>query len=116
MQITAERIKVLKDDKSIMPAAFVSFDTRWGAAVCAQTVQSKDSSIWLTDWAPEPRDVYWANLPIPYHRLNSRRLGMQVLVVVLIIFFMVPVSFVQGFANLQQLERNLPFLRPLVEL
>ncbi|BBN16221.1 calcium permeable stress-gated cation channel [Marchantia polymorpha subsp. ruderalis] len=115
-QITAERMRVLTEDKAVMPAAFVSFETRWGAAVCSQTVQSRDLSKWLTEWAPEPRDVYWANLPIPYHRLNSRRLGMLILTIVLVIFFFFPVTFVQGFANLQQLERNLPFLKPIVEL
>ncbi|KAL2611597.1 hypothetical protein R1flu_023289 [Riccia fluitans] len=114
-KINAERTRVLSEDSAVMPAAFISFDTRWGAAVCSQTAQSKDSSVWLTEWAPEPRDVYWANLPIPYHRLNSRKLAMRTLVVVLIVFFFFPISFVQGFANLAQLERSLPFLTPIVE-
>ncbi|GJM88485.1 hypothetical protein PR202_ga04556 [Eleusine coracana subsp. coracana] len=37
-----ERQKVITDPNSIMPAAFVSFKTRWGAAVCAQTQQTND--------------------------------------------------------------------------
>ncbi|KAL3682930.1 hypothetical protein R1sor_000952 [Riccia sorocarpa] len=114
-KINEERTRILSEETSVMPAAFISFDTRWGAAVCAQTVQSRDSSMWLTEWAPEPRDVYWANLPIPYHRLNSRKLGMRTLVVVLIIGFFFPISFVQGFANLASLERNVPFLTPIVQ-
>ncbi|KAK9282479.1 hypothetical protein L1049_005397 [Liquidambar formosana] len=54
----AERERVISDPKAIIPAAFVSFKTRWGAAVCAQTQQSSNPTIWLTEWAPEPRDVY----------------------------------------------------------
>lgn len=37
----AERNKILaeKDDAHVVPAAFVSFKSRWGAAVAAQTQQ-----------------------------------------------------------------------------
>ncbi|KAJ6308410.1 hypothetical protein OIU76_018068 [Salix suchowensis] len=49
-----ERQKILKDSKSILPVSFVSFNSRWGAAVCAQTQQSKNPTLWLTNWAPEP--------------------------------------------------------------
>ncbi|KHG01781.1 putative membrane C2G11.09 [Gossypium arboreum] len=52
-----ERQKVLKDTKSILPVAFVSFKSRWGAAVCAQTQQSKNPTLWLTNWAPEPQGL-----------------------------------------------------------
>ncbi|CAM6101640.1 unnamed protein product [Calypogeia fissa] len=115
-QIRNERIRVLTDPKSVMPAAFVSFENRWAAAVCSQTTQSKDSSKWLTDWAPEPRDVFWSNLPIPYLQLNSRRLISLVLLMVTIIFFLIPVSFVQSLANLDKIERNASFLKPLIRI
>lgn len=41
VEARAERNKILaeKDDAHIMPAAFVSFKSRWGAAVAAQTQQ-----------------------------------------------------------------------------
>ncbi|PPD99761.1 hypothetical protein GOBAR_DD03233 [Gossypium barbadense] len=55
--ISLEREKITSNPKSIMAAAFVSFKTRWGAAVCAQTQQCRNPTIWLTEWAPEPRDV-----------------------------------------------------------
>jgi len=56
-----------------MPVSFVMFDSRWGAAVCTQTQQSKNPTQWLTDWAPEPRDVYWQNFAIPFFSLSIRR-------------------------------------------
>ncbi|KAK6141432.1 hypothetical protein DH2020_024837 [Rehmannia glutinosa] len=73
-QEAAERERVMSDPKAIVPAAFVSFKSRWGAAVCAQTQQSSNPTIWLTEWAPEPRDVYWDNLAIPYVELAVKRL------------------------------------------
>ncbi|THU62612.1 hypothetical protein C4D60_Mb01t06940 [Musa balbisiana] len=74
----SERERIISDPNAIMPAAFVSFKTRWGAAVCAQTQQSSNPTLWLTDWAPEPRDVYWPNLAIPFVELTIRRIPVTV--------------------------------------
>ncbi|KAL7111886.1 hypothetical protein ACP275_05G117500 [Erythranthe tilingii] len=110
-----ERQKIMKDPKSVMPAAFVSFKSRWGAAVCAQTQQSKNPTLWLTRWAPEPRDVYWKNLAIPFVSLTIRKLMISVLLFALVFFYIIPIAFVQSLANLEGLERVAPFLRPLIE-
>lgn len=98
-----------------MPAAFVSFKTRWGAAVCAQTQQTSNPTVWLTEWAPEPRDVFWANLAIPYVELSVRRLIIAVSFFFLTFFFMVPIAIVQSLANLDDIEKVLPFLKPIIE-
>ncbi|XVF13723.1 hypothetical protein REPUB_Repub08aG0232200 [Reevesia pubescens] len=115
-KMALEREKVLKDTKSILPVAFVSFKSRWGAAVCAQTQQSKNPTLWLTNWAPEPRDVYWRNLAIPFVSLTIRKLIISVSVFALVFFYMIPIAFVQSLANLEGLERVAPFLRPVIEL
>lgn len=99
-----------------MPAAFVSFKTRWGAAVCAQTQQSKDPTIWLTEWAPEPRDVYWPNLAIPYVSLTVRRLIVAVAFFFLTFFFMIPIAFVQSLATIEGIEKVAPFLKSVIEM
>ncbi|KAK7252535.1 hypothetical protein RIF29_36543 [Crotalaria pallida] len=111
-----ERQKIIKDPKCILPVAFLSFNSRWGAAVCAQTQQSKNPTLWLTDWAPEPRDVYWRNLAIPFVSLSIRKLIISSLVFALVFFYMVPIALVQSLANLEGLERVAPFLRPVIEL
>ncbi|XP_062178269.1 CSC1-like protein At4g02900 isoform X1 [Alnus glutinosa] len=111
----AERDRVISDSEAIVPAAFVSFKTRWGAAVCAQTQQSSNPTIWLTEWAPEPRDVYWDNLAIPYVELTIRRLLMAVALFFLTFFYMIPMAFVQSLANIDGIEKVLPFLKPLIE-
>lgn len=111
----AEREKIKGNPKSIMPAAFVSFRTRWGAAVCAQTQQTRNPTIWLTEWAPEPVDVYWNNLAIPIVYLTIRRLIIAVAFFFLTFFFMIPIAIVQSFANIEGIEKALPFLKPIIE-
>ncbi|KAL3521926.1 hypothetical protein ACH5RR_014760 [Cinchona calisaya] len=114
-EIAEERERVINDPKSIMPAAFVSFRTRWGAAVCAQTQQSRNPTLWLTEWAAEPRDVYWQNLAIPYVSLSIRRLIMAVAFFFLTFFFMIPITFVQSLANIESIEKKAPFLKPIID-
>ncbi|OAY66587.1 CSC1-like protein [Ananas comosus] len=115
-KIAIERERVLKDPKAIMPVAFVTFDSRWGAAVCAQTQQSKNPTQWLTEWAPEPRDVYWQNLAIPFVSLSIRKLLISVSVFALVFFYMIPIAFVQSLANLEGLEKVAPFLRTVIDI
>ncbi|KAG7019405.1 Calcium permeable stress-gated cation channel 1 [Cucurbita argyrosperma subsp. argyrosperma] len=115
IEIASERKRISDDPKSIMPAAFVSFKSRWGAAVCAQTQQSRNPTIWLSEWAPEPRDVYWENLAIPYVSLTIRRLIMGVAFFFLTFFFMIPISLVQSLASIEGIEKIAPFLKPLIE-
>ncbi|KAI3821854.1 hypothetical protein L1987_09428 [Smallanthus sonchifolius] len=110
-----EHQEILKDLKRIMPAAFVSFNSRWGAAVCAQTHQSKNPILWLTEWAPEPHDVYWKNLAIPFVSLSIRKLVISLAVFALVFFYIIPIAFVQSLANLEGLEKVVPFLRPVIE-
>lgn len=111
-----EREKVISDPKAIVPAAFVSFKSRWGAAVCAQTQQTSNPTIWLTEWAPEPRDVYWDNLAIPYVELRIRQLLMSVSIFFLTFFFMIPIAFVQSIASIDGIVKVLPFLKPLLDM
>lgn len=116
VQEIAEREKIKNSPKSIMPAAFVSFRTRWGAAVCAQTQQTRNPTIWLTEWAPEPRDVYWNNLAIPFVYLTIRRLIVSVAFFFLTFFFMIPIVIVQSLANIEGIEKALPFLKKIIEV
>lgn len=115
-EIAAERERVTMDPKAIMPAAFVSFKSRWAAAVCAQTQQSRDPTAWLTEWAPEPRDVYWPNLAIPYVQLTIKRLIIAVAFFFLTTFFMIPITFVQTLANIEGIEKALPPLKVIIEI
>lgn len=110
-----ERKRIKKDDKSVMPAAFVSFKTRWGAAVCAQTQQTKNPTEWLTEWAPEAREMYWQNLAMPYVSLTVRRFVMHIAFFFLTFFFIIPIAFVQSLASIEGIQKSAPFLSPIVE-
>ncbi|CAB79167.1 putative protein [Arabidopsis thaliana] len=114
-EISKEREEVVNDPKAIMPAAFVSFKTRWAAAVCAQTQQTRNPTQWLTEWAPEPRDVFWSNLAIPYVSLTVRRLIMHVAFFFLTFFFIVPIAFVQSLATIEGIVKAAPFLKFIVD-
>ncbi|ANM61020.1 ERD (early-responsive to dehydration stress) family protein [Arabidopsis thaliana] len=114
-QIMEERKRIKKDDKSVMQAAFVSFKTRWGAAVCAQTQQTKNPTEWLTEWAPEAREMYWPNLAMPYVSLTVRRFVMHIAFFFLTFFFIIPIAFVQSLASIEGIEKSAPFLSPIVK-
>ncbi|CAI5950966.1 unnamed protein product [Closterium sp. NIES-64] len=115
-EIIAERERVISDPASTMPAAFVSFSSRWGAAVAAQTLQSKNSSHWITHWAPEQRDVKWSNLPIPYEQLAVRRVLVLLAAASVVFFYTIPVGFVQSLANLDNISRYMPWLQPILSI
>ena len=98
-----------------MPSAFVSFKSRWGAAVCAQTQQNMDPTIWITEWAPEPRDVYWRNLAIPYMELGCRKFFVGIALFIIVFFYLIPVALVQSLASLQGLQLAFPGLSDLIQ-
>nr|VDD50305.1 unnamed protein product [Brassica oleracea] len=115
-EISEEKQRLRTGTKSIVPAAFVSFKNRWGAAVCAQTEQSRDPTEWLTEWAAEPRDIYYDNLALPYVDLKIRRIIVAIAYFFLTFFFMIPIAFVQSLANIEGIEKAFPFLKPLIEV
>ena len=56
--------------------------------------------------APEPQDVYWPNLEIPYRQLWFRKMGTIVASTAFIILFLYPVAFVQVLAQLEEIEKS----------
>ncbi|KAH7849686.1 hypothetical protein Vadar_021505 [Vaccinium darrowii] len=69
-------------------AALVFFKTRNEALIASQVLQSATPMSWVTDLAPEPHDVYWKNLCIPFWQLWLRRIAMRVASIVFTILFM----------------------------
>lgn len=96
-------------------AAFVFFKTRYAAAVAAQVLQFSNPMLWVTNLAPEPHDVYWSNLCIPYKQLWIRKIGTLVATIAFMFVFLIPVTFVQGLTQLDQLQQTFPFLRGLLK-
>ncbi|XAR63514.1 hypothetical protein NMG60_11023473 [Bertholletia excelsa] len=91
-----------------VPVAFVTFRTRWGAVLASQSQQHSNPLLWITEVAPEPRDVLWSNLGIPYRHLPLYKIGVYVAASLLTIFFAIPVTAIQGIAKFQRLKKWFP--------
>ncbi|XP_058081973.1 CSC1-like protein HYP1 isoform X3 [Magnolia sinica] len=99
-----------------VPAAFVSFKSRYGAAIAVHIQQAINPMQWITEQAPEPNDVYWPFLSSTFLRIWISKLLVIVASIFLTVIFLIPVVFVQGLANLDQLEILLPFLKRVLSI
>ncbi|XP_054779832.1 CSC1-like protein HYP1 isoform X2 [Prosopis cineraria] len=98
-----------------VPAAFVSFKSRFGAAI-ALNIQGVNPTEWITEKAPEPLDVHW---PFFSESFIKRWIGKLVAIfacAALTILFFIPVAIVQGLTNLEQLETWFPFLKSILRM
>lgn len=96
-------------------AALVFFRTRYAALVASQSLQSPNPMIWVTDLAPEPHDMYWSNLYIPFRLLWIRKTGTFLASILFSFFFLAPATFVQGLVHLDKLQNAFPFMRAIVK-
>ncbi|KAI5437682.1 hypothetical protein KIW84_023701 [Lathyrus oleraceus] len=97
-------------------AAFVFFRTRFAAEATFHLQQSVNPTQWITELAPEPRDVYWPFFSESFIRRWISKLVVVLVSIVFTILFLVPVVFVQGLTNLSQLKALLPFLTSLLTI
>lgn len=99
-----------------VPAAFVSFKSRYGAAIAIHIQQGVNPTEWVTEQAPEPDDVYWPFFSASYLRRWICKLVVYVASAVLTVLFLVFVVVVQGLTHLEQLEKYFPFLRSILKI
>lgn len=97
-------------------AAFVSFKSRYDAAIAFHLQQSINPTQWVAEQAPEPHDVYWPFFSSSFMRRWISKLLVIVAFILLTILFLIPVVIVQGLTNLNQLETWLPFLKSILTL
>uniref|UniRef100_A0A0E0KIG8 CSC1/OSCA1-like 7TM region domain-containing protein n=1 Tax=Oryza punctata TaxID=4537 RepID=A0A0E0KIG8_ORYPU len=97
------------------PGAIVFFKTRYAAIVAARILQSSNPMLWVTDLAPEPKDVYWSNLWIPYRQIWLRKIATLAASVAFMFVFIVPVAFVQSMMQLDQIEQLFPSLKTMLK-
>ncbi|CAM8961858.1 unnamed protein product [Rhodiola kirilowii] len=91
-----------------LPVAFVHFKSRKGAVLASQSQQHPNPLLWISESAPEPRDVIWRNLEIPYRLLPLNTYGVILLASLVTIFFAIPVTAVQGIAKFEKLKKWFP--------
>lgn len=97
-------------------AAFVSFKSQYGAAVALSLQQSTNPTEWITERAPEPRDVYWPFFQTSFMRSWISKVIVFVVCILLTVLFLVPVVIVQGLTNLDQLMALFPFLVSILSI
>ncbi|XP_060173354.1 CSC1-like protein RXW8 [Lycium barbarum] len=96
-------------------AAVVFFRNRYAALVASQGLQSSNPMSWVTDLAPEPDDMYWSNICVPYRLLWIRKIALLVASILFVAFFLVPVSLTQSLVHLDKLQKTFPFLRGILK-
>ncbi|KAF9591508.1 hypothetical protein IFM89_004562 [Coptis chinensis] len=115
-----ENVRVQQSDVSLtreeVPAAFVSFKSRYGASIALNIQQSIDPTEWIIEQAPEPHDVYWPFFFETFLQRWISKLAVIVASIILTLLFLLPVVFVQGLTNLNQLETWLPFLKGVLTI
>ncbi|KAK7394462.1 hypothetical protein VNO78_14990 [Psophocarpus tetragonolobus] len=97
-------------------AAFVSFKSRFGAAIALNIQEGVNPTDWSTEQAPEPHDVYWPFFSVTFIRRWISKLVAYVACNVLTILFLIPVALVQGLTHLDQLETMFPSLRCILRM
>ncbi|KAG6434712.1 hypothetical protein SASPL_106353 [Salvia splendens] len=107
--------KTFLDDSDECGAALVFFRTRYAALVASEALQSQNPMAWVTNAAPEPRDVFWANLCVSYQSLWIRKIIVVVASIFFVTFFLFPVVFTQSLVHLDKLTKLLPFLEKAVK-
>ncbi|KAK6228694.1 hypothetical protein SCA6_001034 [Theobroma cacao] len=112
LQELCHKIRQLQSEDMLkereLPVAFVTFKSRWGAALAAQTQQHTNPLLWITGTAPEPSDVSWRNLATQYKFLPLHKIGVILAASLLTVFFAVPVTAVQGIAKFEKLKKWFP--------
>ncbi|GFP91718.1 CSC1-like protein rxw8 [Phtheirospermum japonicum] len=105
----------LDERKKECGAALVFFRTRYAALVASEALQSTNPMSWVTDSAPEPCDIFWSNLCVPYRLLWIRKIAVIVALVFFVTFFLFPVVFTQSLVHLDKLTKIFPFMKELAE-
>ncbi|XP_073114024.1 CSC1-like protein At3g54510 isoform X3 [Elaeis guineensis] len=112
LQEVCHQIRLLQCENILkqkeLSVAFVSFKSRLGAALAAQTQQHVHPLLWITEFAPEPRDVLWNNLAIPYRHLALYKIVGFIAAFLLTVFFIFPVTAVQGIVQFEKIKKWFP--------
>ncbi|XP_022850741.1 CSC1-like protein HYP1 isoform X2 [Olea europaea var. sylvestris] len=99
-----------------VPAAFVSFKSRFSAAIASHIQQGVKPTEWITEPAPDPKDVYWPFFSASFLKKWMCNIAVIVACVLITILFLIPVIIVQGLTHLEQLEIWFPFLKGILNI
>jgi hypothetical protein len=81
------------------------------AAQAAEMQQHVNPLALVTRYAPEPTEAIWSNLAIPFYRLAAYKIGVFIAAFLLIVFFTIPVTAVQGIVQFDKIKKWFPLAR-----
>ncbi|KAK4490718.1 hypothetical protein RD792_001419 [Penstemon davidsonii] len=99
-----------------VPAVFVSFKSRFSAAIASHLQQGVKPTEWVTEQAPDPQDVHWPFFSASFFTRWMCNIAVIFACIFITIAFLVPVLLVQGLTHLDQLEKWFPFLKGILTL
>ncbi|KAF5944035.1 hypothetical protein HYC85_018112 [Camellia sinensis] len=111
-KLEAEQKVTLREKQQ--PSALVFFFSRVTAASAAQSLHARMVDTWTVMDAPEPRQLIWTNLPKKFYERQIRQSVVYVIVSLTIIFYMIPIGLISAFTTLTNLQKLLPFLKPII--
>lgn len=112
-KLDAEQKITIKEKQ--LSSALVFFNSKTAAASAAQTIHAQNVDTWTVMEAPEPRQLIWSNLSIKFYERQVRKYAVYVIVFLAVVFYMIPITLISAFTTLVNLEKLLPFLKPIVE-
>ncbi|KAF8097669.1 hypothetical protein N665_0284s0034 [Sinapis alba] len=113
-KLEAEQRTVLAEKQQT--AAVVFFTDRVTAALAAQSLHCQVVDKWTVTEAPEPRQLIWENLKIKFFSRIVRQYLIYFLVAITILFYMIPIAFVSAITTLANLQKAVPFIKPIVKI
>ncbi|XP_046854082.1 CSC1-like protein At1g62320 isoform X2 [Xenia sp. Carnegie-2017] len=114
-----EELKNLQDDlisheidekRPSLRAAIVTFKTLRDACIASQVLWQAKPYHTMIQPAPEYRNIIWENLGLSLFFGWLRWVIITVLLFFLVVFWMIPVSFVQSLVTLESLQKKISFL------
>ncbi|ESQ33835.1 hypothetical protein EUTSA_v10006933mg [Eutrema salsugineum] len=113
-KLEAEQKSVLAEKQQT--AAIVFFNDRVVAALAAQSLHSQMVDKWTVTEAPEPRQLIWKNLKIKLFSRIVRQYFIYFFVALTILFYMIPITFISAITTLANLQKAVPFIKPIVKI
>ena len=98
---------------TVYDTGFVIFRAFTGAAVATQVFHAATPGGMVASMAPEPRDVFWKNAELSGKQRTTRRVVADCLVVLLLIFYIIPVTLISLVFSEQALKAHWPALKEL---
>jgi len=95
--------------------AFVTFEDIGSAQIAAQVAHYPQPDSVNTTLAPDPRDIYWGNMLLSNASLQARNILVLGAMLLLLSFWLVPVSALARLLNYDAIKKYLPWLTKILD-